>query len=116
MKRRDSLAPRMTHKCAEMPEEFPSNERGLDDENGTPEELFYPTKPVRIILHSDGVWYLIVQEEFCIPITHCPFCGEDLNSSTEKPPPPPEAVEVGALDDGFQDEDDEETVIEIEAE
>lgn len=112
MKRRDSLAPRMVHKCPDMPEEFPPNQRGLSDENGTPDELFYPTMPIRIILHTDGIWYMVLEEEFCVPIDHCPFCGEDLNSSAQKPLPPPEAVEVGALDD----EEEDEVVIEIDDE
>jgi len=95
MDRRDSLAPRMAHNCEHLPTAFPENSRERDRDNPTPDQLFYPTKPCRIILHRDAKWYLIVQEEFCIPIDHCPFCGQKLDAAIEKPlpPRPPVALE-----------------------
>lgn len=106
MDRRDSLAPRLAHECPEMPEAFPDNDREAE----TPDQLFYPTEPCRIILHRDNRWYLIVQEELVVPIGHCPFCGRGLETSARKPLPPPPAIEM----EDFDDEDDI-PAIEIEA-
>jgi len=109
MKHRDSLAPQGVHKCKAMPDQFLPNSRSLDAKVDGPDMLFFPTKPCRIILHSDSVWYMVVEEDFKIPITHCPFCGEKLGSSTEKPLPSPPPVKVEE-----EVPDDDEPEIEIE--
>jgi len=97
--KRDSLMPRCVHECDAMPDHFPKNHTDLNLDQGTPDDLFFPTRPVRIIQHTDGQWYAIVQEEFVIPIEFCPFCGADLAMpEVAKNPPPP--VNLGEEDTG----------------
>jgi len=97
MPHRDSLIPKVrdVHNCDLLPNVHPENVREKDKDNGTPGDLFFPTVPLRIIKHSDGLWYLVVQEEFVIEIEYCPFCGCDLAAESETVIKPPSPVELG---------------------
>lgn len=100
MERRDSLAPRAraVHNCDLMPNMHPKNVRTKDDKNGTPDDLFYPEKPPRIIKHSDGQWYIVVDDMYVFEIEFCPFCGEDLSATPEADLKPPAPVYLGEED------------------
>lgn len=97
MESRNSLVPkvRAVHECDLLPNMHPRNVREMDKENGTPDDLFFPDKPLRIIKHSDGQWYIVVNEEFVFEIEFCPFCGEDLSAASEADKKPPAPVDVG---------------------
>jgi hypothetical protein len=93
--RRDSLAPRAFHDCDLMPDMHPRNVRGKDDKNGTPDDLFYPEKPPKIILHSDNQWYIVVDGMYVFEIEFCPFCGCDLSAESKTDLKPPDPVNLG---------------------
>ena len=97
MEHRYSLIPQVrdVHECDLLPNMHPENVREKDRDNGTPGDLFFPTVPLRIIKHRDGLWYIVVQEEFVIEIEFCPFCCEYLSATPEADIKPPAPVELG---------------------
>ena len=46
------------------------------------EDYYFPHNEVEVALAKDGNHYLLVDGEFAIPISICPFCGDMLENKS----------------------------------